>query len=100
MSSGRGDDDVVVPAPGGAAGSGLLAKLVAAVRPEFRVDELVVDPADPVFGGGACRVAGCPRNAQGRGLCPGHLQRWVKQGRPDLDGFAASTDPRWSRQHA
>src|SRR5258706_10500075 len=31
---------------------GLLGRLMAAVRPEFRADELVFDPADPVFGGG------------------------------------------------
>ena len=42
--------------------SGLLAKLVAAVRPEFRADVLVFDPADPVFAprrvpGGGVRVA-------------------------------------------
>ena len=38
-----------VSAPGGPAG--LLEKLLAAVRPEFRADVLVFDPADPVFGG-------------------------------------------------
>ena len=31
-------------------GSGLLEKLLAAVRPEFRVDVYVPDPNDPVFG--------------------------------------------------
>lgn len=88
----------------GAAGSGqyrapegLLEKLVAAVRPEFRGDELACDPADPVFGGPACRVASCPRTARGgQGLCDGHRKRWIAQGRPDdLDGFAAATSPRW-----
>jgi hypothetical protein len=31
-------------------------------------------------------------------LCPGHLQRWVHEGRPDIDEFAALTDPGWRRQ--
>jgi hypothetical protein len=78
---------------------GLLGKLMAAVRPEFRADELVFDPADPVFGGEVCRVDGCGRTARGHGLCQGHRNRWAKQGRPDLEMFAATTDPRW-RKHA
>ena len=36
--------------------AGLLEKLMAAVRPEFRADDLVFDPRDPVFGGPACVV--------------------------------------------
>jgi hypothetical protein len=77
---------------------GLLAKLMAIVRPEFRADVLDFDADDPVFGGGFCRVEQCRRTARGRGLCPGHLQRWVNQGRPDLYVFVASTDCRWRRQ--
>ncbi len=77
---------------------GLLRALMAAVRPEFRVDSLVFPADDAVFGGGECRVEGCPRSARGRGLCPGHLQRWVDAGRPELAVFAAATDPRWRRQ--
>jgi hypothetical protein len=56
---------------------GLLEKLMAAVRPEFRADVLVFDPADPVFGrgvclvegvaGGACTAAGCARVTWGGG---------------------------------
>ncbi len=76
----------------------VLGRLMAAVRPEFRGDELLFDAEDPVFGGGTCRVPDCIRSARGRGLCPGHLQRWVDDGRPDLDVFVASTDPRWARQ--
>jgi hypothetical protein len=34
----------------------LLEQLLGAVRPEFRAEVLVVATADPVFGGGACRV--------------------------------------------
>jgi hypothetical protein len=41
---------------------------MVAVRPEFRADELVFDPADPVFGGSVCRVAACPRTARGGAL--------------------------------
>ena len=79
--------------------AGLLEKLMAAVRPEFRADELSFDPADPVFGGAICRVAGCPRTARGgRGLCSGHHDRWTAEGRPGMDAFVAVTSPRWRRQ--
>jgi integrase len=79
--------------------AGLLEKLMAAVRPEFRADELAFDPADPVFGGAACRVAGCPRTARGgRGLCSGHHDRWTAEGKPDMDAFVAVTSSRWRRQ--
>lgn len=81
-------------APGGA----LLAKLMAVVRPEFRADVLAFDAEDPVFGGGACKVPSCRRHARSRGLCQGHHLRWQKQGRPDLEEFAVTTDPRWARQ--
>ena len=74
--------------------AGLLAKLMAVVRPEFRSDVLVFDPRDPVFGGPACAVPGCVRAARGQGLCPGHHQRWWRtEGRPDLARFIAATDP-------
>jgi integrase len=79
--------------------AGLLEKLMATVRPEFRADELVRDPADPVFGGAICRVASCPRTAWGgRGLCAAHHDRWITAGRPDLDAFVVATDPRWQMQ--
>jgi integrase len=64
---------------------GLLEKLMAAVRPEFRADVLVFDPADPVFGRrGVCLVAGCGWRVHGSGLCQGHRGRWHAAGRPDL----------------
>lgn len=75
-----------------------LERLLGAVRAEFRADVLVFAATDPVFGGGACRVVGCRRAARGHGMCQGHHLRWAKQGRPDLDMFAASTDPGWARQ--
>jgi hypothetical protein len=83
------------PAPGRA---GLVERLMATVRPEFRSAVLEFGATDPVFGGGACRVPACPRSARGHGLCQGHHLRWVDAGRPDIDGFAATTDPRWRRQ--
>ena len=58
--------------------AGLLAKLVSAVRPEFRVDVFIVDPSDPVFGGAPCHVAGCGRAARLHDLCDSHYQRWHK----------------------
>ena len=60
---------------------------VAAVRPEFRADELAFDPGDPVFGGKPCLVPGCERTACGHGLCQGHRQRWAAAGRPTWPGI-------------
>ncbi|MGP3938032.1 tyrosine-type recombinase/integrase [Nonomuraea sp. KM88] len=76
----------------------LRGRLLAMVRPEFRREVLVFDAEDPVFGTGACRVAGCRRHIRGHGLCAGHHLRWKKAGRPDLEQFAAATDPRWMLQ--
>jgi integrase len=76
----------------------MLGKLMAAVRPEFRCDELAFDPGDPVFGGGACLIAGCGRTARGRGMCAAHHDRWQAAGRPDPAAFAAAADPRWRKQ--
>jgi integrase len=81
--------------PGRAGG---LERLTSAVRAEFRAEVLVFPATDPVFGGGACRVAGCRRAARGHGLCQGHHLRWAGQGRPGLGTFAATTDPGWERQ--
>lgn len=89
---------MTAPSAKPAGSSGLLGKLMTAVRSEFRSDVLEFGAEDPVFGGAACRVGGCERTARGRGLCQGHLQRWNNQGRPDLEQFAVSTDPRWRRQ--
>jgi integrase len=78
--------------------SGLLEGLVGALRPEFRSETLCFVASDPVFGGGECRVSGCLRSARGRGLCPGHHQRWKDEGREDLGVFVDTTDPLWQRQ--
>jgi hypothetical protein len=92
----------VIPAGQGAAdrNPGLLASLMAAVRPEFRADELAFDPQDPVFGGKLCLVTGCGRTADGRELCHGHRQRWTAAGRPGVRAFAAAADPGWRGKDA
>ena len=63
---------------------GLLAKLLARVRPEFRVEVYLADPDDPVLGvdGVGCPVAtgpgpraGCARVMVGAGA-PGAARRW------------------------
>ena len=81
---------------------GLLEKLLAAVRPEFRRDVLVIAPDDPVFGGTPCEVPGCPRPAEwgARGMCDGHYKRWSEAGRPDLAGFIATAPGGAWRGHA
>jgi len=48
------------PAP---TGGGLLSKLMATVRPQFRVEVYLPDPEDRVLGRPSCRVAGCDRLA-------------------------------------
>ena len=80
--------------PVGAVRPGLLEKLVAAVRPEFRAEILAFGPDDPVLGGKPCRVTGCGRTGRIRGLCFGHDSRWRREGKPDLGHFIATTDPR------
>ena len=75
--------------------AGLLEKLMAAVRPEFRADDLVFDPRDPVFGGAACVVGGCSRPHRKRGLCVSHWQRWRASGTPDLAEFTATAAAGW-----
>ena len=70
---------------------GLLEKLMAVVRPEFRAEVLAFDVANPVFGSPACMVGGCGRPASSRGLCVGHEGRWRSCGRPRLEEFAATT---------
>ncbi|MEU9014742.1 tyrosine-type recombinase/integrase [Streptomyces sp. NPDC048479] len=78
-----------VPAPG----SGLLGKLMAAVRPEFRVDVFIPAPGELIFGLGSCRVPGCPRQPRTRRLCRGHYYRWQRRGGPDMEAFIADPGP-------
>ena len=72
---------------------GLLGKLMAAVRPEFRARILVPERGALVFDVAPCGVPGCVRQPRTRGLCKGHYNSWVAQGRPDLDGFAVTASP-------
>lgn len=74
---------------------GLLEKLVAAVRHEFRAEILAFDPRDPVFGGPPCAVHGCDRPARSSRMCWGHRGRWAYTGRPPIDEFAATTPTIW-----
>jgi integrase len=78
------------PAPDG---SGLLARLMAVVRPEFRVDILVPEPGALIFSAEPCRVAGCLRMPWTRKLCRGHYYRWKQDGCPDMEVFAGSACP-------
>lgn len=55
------------PAP-----AGLKGKLVAIVRPQFRVDVYLPDPHDAVLGCPACLVPGCDRSAGEHRLCSPH----------------------------
>lgn len=72
---------------------GLLEKLVAAVRPEFRSAVLVFDSADLVFGAAPCAVADCGYPGRTRGLCTAHNQRWMHAGRPELTEFITHVSP-------
>jgi hypothetical protein len=72
---------------------GLLGKLMAAVRPEFRVDILVPERGALVFDTAPCRVPSCVRQPRTRGLCKGHYYAWKQEGRPDIDVFAAMASP-------
>ena len=60
-------------------GSGLLEKLIAVVRPEFRVEVYLVDPDDPVLGRRQCAVADCDRPVSENGLA---LGPWSTVARP------------------
>jgi integrase len=74
---------------------GLLAALMAAVRPEFRSEVLGFDPRDPVFGGPPCLVGGCERPARHRDLCQWHYNQWLARRPPDFEAFVAAADPEW-----
>src|SRR5438309_5176225 len=77
-----------------AACPGLLAALMAAVRPQFRSEVLGFDPRDPVFGGPPCLVGRCERPGRHRGLCRWHYQQWLVR-KPDFEEFVATADPEW-----
>jgi hypothetical protein len=76
----------------------LVAKLMAAVRPEFRVDVLIPAVGAAIIGGPPCAVVGCGRARlhRGSGLCAAHQGRW-RRDFPDLDlaTYVATTPPRF-----
>jgi len=72
---------------------GLLGKLMAVVRTEFRAHIVVPERGALVFDASGCRVPGCVRQPRTRGLCKGHYCSWKDQGRPDIDVFAATASP-------
>ena len=78
------------PASSAARYPGLLEKLMTAVRPEFRADVLVFDPADPVFGGTVCRIGECGRVRLAGELCAVHYRQWLRDGKPAPGEFAGS----------
>lgn len=76
----------VVPA------SGLLGKLMAAVRPEFRAD--VIAPSRSfMFDESRCRVPNCDRDERSRGLCNGHYIGWWYAGKPDISEYVLTATP-------
>jgi hypothetical protein len=72
---------------------GLLEKLLAAVRPEFRADLLVPSQDDPVLGWDDCAVPGCDRPSFDYELCNGHGQQWRRRGDRDRAAFLADPGP-------
>jgi len=54
--------------------AGLLEKLMAAVRPEFRAGIYLPAPGDPVLGAGPCTVPGCDLPGKEHGLCSAHMR--------------------------
>ena len=83
----------VKPAPTPLSAPRLLGRLMAAVRPEFRVEILVPERGALMFDTAPCRVQGCVRQPRTRGLCKGHYYQWRDAGRPDVDEFAATASP-------
>jgi hypothetical protein len=84
----------------GAASADLSARLVALLRPEFASPVILVDPSDPVTGGAQCVVAVCDRVAVHKNMCNRHYQRWVQDGRPEVEAWATtvSANTRWLQE--
>ncbi len=88
------------PRPIGAEALGLAARLKARLRPMFAEPVILVDPSDPVIGGPQCIVAACQRLAVLEGKCPAHHRRWMDDGRPEIEAWAATVPAsrRWLQQ--
>ncbi|GIF13528.1 hypothetical protein Ate01nite_35600 [Actinoplanes teichomyceticus] len=69
--------------------AGLLEKLLAAVRAEFRTEIYRPRPDDPVFASPPCTVSDCDRPVIQSGLCNAHAIRWRQRGHPDMHAFLA-----------
>ncbi|MFF3159914.1 tyrosine-type recombinase/integrase [Streptomyces sp. NPDC057910] len=69
---------------------GLLGKLLAMVRAEFRTEVYLPAPDDPVFRSSRCTVPDCDRVTAQWGLRNGHVIRWRKRGRPPMPEFLAA----------
>ncbi|MFM9276349.1 site-specific integrase, partial [Pseudarthrobacter sp. NKDBFgelt] len=74
-------------------GCGLLAKLMATVRPEFRPEIVIPAPGSLVFNTEPCRIDECERQRTVKGFCKSHYKRWLDQGRPEWESFLASPGP-------
>ena len=70
-----------------------LEKLIAVVRPEFRIEVHLVDPDDPVLGRRQCAVTQCDRPVSENTLCSGHARRWRDRDRPAIAVFLADPGP-------
>ncbi len=90
------------PLPIGIGVAGLAAQLEARLRPMFAEAVILVDPSDPVIGGPQCIVAVCERLAVLEGKCSAHHRRWIENGRPEVEAWAASApaNRRWLQQPA
>jgi integrase len=73
--------------------AGLLERLVAAVRPEFRVELLAPAPGDPVLGWKICGSAECGRAVFSGTMCAAHNRRWRRLGQPEIAKFLTSPGP-------
>ena len=76
------------PAP-----TGLLTKLMTAVRLQFRVEVYLPDPGDRILGRPPCSVLGCDRSGAEHQLCSAHGSRWRAAGCPDMSVFLADPGP-------
>ncbi|HEX5349628.1 MAG TPA: site-specific integrase [Pseudonocardiaceae bacterium] len=81
-------------------GGDLATRLRSLLRAEFAAPVILVDPSDPVTGGLQCVAAVCDRVAVHQGMCNRHYQRWVADGRPHVEAWAASVtaNTRWLQQ--
>lgn len=88
------------PLPIGSEAVRLATQLSARLRPMFAEPVILVDPSDPVIGGPQCVVAACERLAVLEGACSAHHQRWIDDGRPEIQAWAAIAPAlrRWLQQ--